>query len=215
MKTLSHIIFIALSITLLSGCQSAYYSAMESIGQHKRDILVSRVEDANESQEEAQKQFSSALEGLTALINFDGGELAQQYENTKDQYEASQAAANEVSSRITSIESVAQALFDEWSDEIEEFTNTKLKRQSQSQYKETQRRYKKVISAMHMAESSMAPVLSALKDNTLYLKHNLNAQAIGALAGEYKSIKNDIEVLIKEMNVAIDSSKQFISKLQQ
>ena len=34
----------------LSGCQSAYYSAMESVGVHKRDILVDRVEETKESQ---------------------------------------------------------------------------------------------------------------------------------------------------------------------
>ncbi|WP_440874780.1 DUF2959 domain-containing protein [Thalassotalea sp. PLHSN55] len=215
MKKLIPLLFISSSLTLLGGCQSAYYSAMESVGQHKRDILVSRVEDANESQEEAQEQFSSALEGLTALINFDGGELAEQYEATKDQYEASEKAAEEVSQRVNAIEDVAEALFDEWSDEIEEFSNATLKRQSQGKYKETVRKYKKVIGAMRKAESSMAPVLSALKDNTLYLKHNLNAQAVGALEGEYKSIKQDIEVLIKEMNVAIDSSKQFIANLKQ
>ncbi len=215
MKYCFRYLCIIFTISTLSACQSAYYSAMESVGQHKRDILVSRVEDANESQEEAQEQFSSALEGLTALINYDGGELADHYEITKDQYEASQKAADEVSARIESIESVSDALFDEWADEIEQFSNATLKRQSQSKYKETQRRYKKVITAMHKAEKSMAPILSALKDNTLYLKHNLNAQTVGALEGEYKSIKQDIELLIKEMNVAIDSSKQFISNLQQ
>ena len=41
----------------LSGCQSAYYSAMESVGVHKRDILVDRVEN-EESQQESQKSFN-------------------------------------------------------------------------------------------------------------------------------------------------------------
>lgn len=199
---------------LLSGCQTAYYSAMEKMGQHKRDILVSRVEDANESQEEAQQEFSSALESLSALINYDGGELEDYYNQTKDHYESSEKAAADVSKRIDSIESVADDLFDEWQDEIEQFSNAKLKRQSQSQLSETQRKYNKVIKAMRRAERSMEPVLSALKDNTLYLKHNLNAQAIGALEGEYKLIQKDITSLIKDMNVAIDSSKQFIENLK-
>lgn len=199
---------------LLSACQTAYYSAMEKMGQHKRDILVSRVEDANESQEEAQQEFSSALESLSALINYDGGELEDYYNQTKDHYESSEKAAADVSKRIDSIETVADDLFDEWQDEIEQFSSAKLKRQSQSQLSETQRKYNKVIKAMRRAERSMAPVLSALKDNTLYLKHNLNAQAIGALEGEYKLIQKDITALIKDMNVAIDSSKQFIENLK-
>ncbi|HAG41447.1 MAG TPA: DUF2959 domain-containing protein, partial [Pseudoalteromonas sp.] len=55
-----------LAITLtLSGCQSAYYSAMEKVGVHKRDILIDRVEETKDSQEESQEEFQSALERLT------------------------------------------------------------------------------------------------------------------------------------------------------
>lgn len=214
MKINTNISALVVICLLLSGCQSAYYSTMEKFGQHKRDILVSNVEDANEAQEEAQEKFSSALEGLTALINYDGGELEEYYEKTKDNYEASEKAAADVSKRIEAIENVAEALFEEWLDEIDQFTNTKLQRQSKSKFNETKRKYDKVIKAMHRAENSMQPVLAALKDNTLYLKHNLNAQAVGALEGEYKLIQKDITGLIQEMNVAIDSSKQFIAKLK-
>ena len=41
---------------LLGGCQSAYYGAMEKVGYHKRDIMVDRVQEAKESQEEAQEK---------------------------------------------------------------------------------------------------------------------------------------------------------------
>ncbi len=210
MRTIG-LLFIVLS---LSACQSAYYSAMEKVGVHKRDIMLDRVEDAKESQQEAQQQFKSALAQLSELINFEGGELAQQYELINDQYEASKTAAEDVSKHIEKIEDVAEALFDEWQDEIEQYSSAKLKRQSTLKLKQTQRRYQTLIKAMHKAESKMEPVLAALKDNALYLKHNLNAQAIGALQGEYSSIKRDVENLVKEMNKAIAQSQQFIDLLQ-
>lgn len=204
------VIFTAIS---LNGCSSAYYSAMEKVGIHKRDIMVDRVEEAKEAQEGAQQQFTSALEQLSALISFDGGDLAEQYEIIKDQYDASKSAADEVAARITAIENVAEALFDEWSDEISQYESAKLKRQSQLKYKETERRYNRLIATMRKAESKMTPVLMALKDNTLYLKHNLNAKAIGALQGEFSSIKQDVEILINEMNKAINQSQEFIDLL--
>ena len=52
---------------------------MEKVGIHKRDIMVDRVEAAKAMQEEAQEPFKSALEEMIALINFDGGELEEQY----------------------------------------------------------------------------------------------------------------------------------------
>jgi hypothetical protein len=201
-------------IIALSGCSSAYYSAMEKVGIHKRDIMVDRVVDAKESQEEAQEQFKSALEEMTALINFDGGDLETQYNVIQEQYEDSKEAAEHVSSRIDKIEDVSEALFEEWQDEIEEISSSSLKRQSATKLRETQRRYKSLMKSMHKAESKMAPVLSALKDNSLFLKHNLNAKAIGALQGEMVSIKRDVRALVNDMNLAIEQSQKFIDMLE-
>ena len=204
----------ACSLVLMLGCQSAYYSAMEKVGVHKRDIMLDRVESAQTAQQDAQQQFTSALAQLSQLINYDGGDLAAQYELINDQYEASESSAKEVASRIAAIESVADALFDEWNDEIQQYSSNSLKQQSQQKLKKTQRNYESLIKSMHRAKDRMAPVLSALKDNSLYLKHNLNAQAIGALQGEYKTIKRDVESLVAEMNKAIAQSQQFIDLLQ-
>ena len=214
MFNLSKKICVVISLMAIASCSTAYYSAMEKVGIHKRDIMVDRVEEAKESQQEAQEQFKSALEEMTALINFDGGELEDQYNEIQEQYEEAKEAADLVSLRIEKIEDVADALFDEWQDEIEEISSANLRRQSATKLKETQRRYRTLIKSMHRAESKMAPVLSALKDNSLFLKHNLNAKAVGALQGEIISIRKDVELLVKDMNAAIEQSQKFIDMLE-
>lgn len=213
MKKYISIAIVATSL-LLTGCQSAYYGAMEKVGYHKRDIMVDRVEDARESQEEAQKQFSSALEEMQALLNHDGGDLETAYNKAKDEYESSQDAADDVSNRIEKVEDVADALFDEWQTEIGEISKASLRRSSESKLRETQRSYEQLVRTMKRAESKMAPVLTAMKDNMLYLKHNLNAQAIGAIKGEFASLQTDISGLIKEMNKSIEESNKFIASME-
>lgn len=199
----------------LTACQSAYYSAMEKVGVHKRDILVDRVEEAQQSQEEAQQQFKSALEQFSSLIKFDGGDLQRVYEATDSEYQACSAAAEDVSQRINSIEAVAEALFDEWQDELEQYSNAKLKQDSARKLATTRTQYNGLLKTMRRAEQTMQPVLASLKDNTLYLKHNLNAKAIGALQGEFNTVQRDINRLITEMNKAIAQSEQFVAALKQ
>lgn len=202
------------AILMLTGCQSAYYAAWEKVGVEKRDILVDRVENAKESQEEAQEQFSSALEAFGAVVAFDGGELEDVYDRLNGQYEDSVAAAEDVTARIDKVEGVAEALFNEWQEELEKYQNASLKRDSASKLRETQRRYKSLMKAMRNAESKMAPVLSALQDNVLYLKHNLNASAIGALQGELSTIENNVAQLLRQMNAAIEESDAFIASMK-
>ena len=201
-------------ILLLSGCESTYYAAMEKVGVHKRDILVDRVEDARDAQQDAQEQFQSALEQFQALTQFDGGDLQRVYESTRDAYEESQQAAEEVSDRINGVAAVSDALFAEWQGEIEQISSARLRQDSASKLNTTQRKYKALMRSMRRAEAKMPPVLTALKDNMLYLKHNLNAAAIGSLDQEYKIIKSDIDVLIAEMNQSIQSSNAFIETLK-
>ena len=213
MSSLSKLIIIV-SLLSLTACQSAYYSAWEKLGVEKRDILVDRVEDARDSQTDAQEQFASALEEFTALFNFDGGELESVYDALNSQYLESEAAAKDVSKRIDKVESVAEALFSEWESELELYTNVKLKRDSQNKLRETQTKYQSMLRAMRKVESSIPPVLSVLQNNVLYLKHNLNASAIGALQGEFAVIKSDVDNLIKEMNSAIEQSDTFIAAMK-
>lgn len=198
----------------LTGCEGTYYAAMEKVGMHKRDILVDRVEDAQDAQQDAQQEFQSALEQLSSLIDFDGGELQTVYEKTQDAYDDSANAAERVNQRIEQIEDVANDLFDEWQDELALYDSATLRRTSEAKLKQTQRSYRTLLRVMKRAAAKMDPVLATLKDNALYLKHNLNAQAVGAIQGEYANLQQDIEQLINEMNLSIRESEKFLATLE-
>lgn len=205
---------LTLGLVFLAGCESTYYSAMEQVGFHKRDIMADRVEDARDSQQEAQEQFRSALEQFKATVAFDGGELESVYNKLNDEFEDSEAAAEEVRDRIDAIESVAEALFDEWEEEIGQYTSANLKRDSQAKLSATRKQYAQLLKTMRTAESRMDPVLNAMRDQVLYLKHNLNARAIQSLKGEVTSINRDVDRLISAMEVSIKEADKFISQLQ-
>jgi hypothetical protein len=100
------------------GCQSTYYKAWEKLGWAKRDILVDRVKDAREDEEAAKQQFQSALEQFKAVTNFQGGELEAKYKKLNKEYEACESRASDVRKRVKSVDEVAQALFDEWTKEL-------------------------------------------------------------------------------------------------
>ncbi|WP_373084506.1 DUF2959 domain-containing protein [Zhongshania sp.] len=198
----------------ISGCESTYYNAMEKVGVHKRDILVDRVGEAKEAQKDAQEQFKDALTEFRSVVSFDGGDLEAHYKRLNGEFEDSEAAAQEVSDRINKVESVADALFDEWQDELQLYTNARLRSDSANKLQATKRQYSALIKSMRRAEKSIDPVLNALRDNVLYLKHNLNASAIGALKGELAGIDRDVQQLIGAMEKAIRESDAFIKQLK-
>jgi Skp family chaperone for outer membrane proteins len=204
----------AVALAALTACQSAYYGTMEKFGVEKRDILVDRVDDARDSQTEAQQEFRSAFERLDEMLNIEGGELEETYNALNDDYKDSKAAAEDVRERIDAVDDVAQDLFDEWSEELGEYSNDNMRRQSERQLRETERRYAELLRVMERAADKMQPVLDKMQDNVLYLKHNLNAKAIDAIRGEFNSLQNDISSLIADMEASIEESNRFIESMQ-
>ncbi len=201
-------------LILVSACSSAYYGAMEKFGVHKRDILVDRVEEARDGQEEAKEQFASALEQFTAVVGFKGGDLQSKYKDLKSELESSEDRAKEVTERIDSVENVAAALFGEWEEELEQYSDPNLKRRSEEQLRDTRRTYRRMLSAMHRAESKMEPVLSVFRDQVLYMKHNLNARALASLEGVAAELDTDVAALIRDMQTSIDEANAFISRME-
>jgi len=209
---------IALGLTLaslmLSGCSSLYYSTYEKFGVYKRDLLKKRVAEARDGQQEAQTQFKDALTRLKEITKFDGGELERAYSSLKSDYDDCVSSAESVRKRIRDVESVAADLFKEWEKEIDEISTPALRDSSRKQLTETKERYKELHSALVSAEQSMTPVLTQFKDYVLYLKHNLNAQAIASLKGETTSIQNEINRLIEQMNKSIARADEFIKTMK-
>lgn len=206
------------SLGLISGffskkIRSAYYSARESIGEHKRDIVVAQVEQACVGLQETRDEFEDALERFKTLVCVNETSIDHKYNLLNRQYQFCCSKADTVSARIRAIEEVSEALFLEWEQELDEYTNRTFRAHSKQQLKIARQNYSRLIRSMQRAEAKIHPVLAAFKDQVLYLKHNLNAQAIAALRHEFIEIGIDISQLIQAMEQTIAEASQFVAVL--
>ena len=201
---------------LLTGtaCSSVYYDTMESFGIEKRDILVDRVKDGREAQADAQEEFKDALTQFRELVAVDGGALEKKYDKMSASYDRLEREADEVRDRIASIESVGEALFEEWEDELDLYQDASLRSASAGQLRDTRAQYGQVVRAMNRAADKMDPVMELFEDRVLFLKHNLNARAIAGLSGELTTIETRVDALIAEMDAAIAEANAFIDQME-
>lgn len=193
--------------------RQVYYQAKESMGQPKRDIVVNHVEQACGSLQEAKIHFESALDRFKTIVVVDDSTLENKYRLLQQQYDFCKAKADAVSCRIRAIEEVSGALFAEWEAELDEYSNRALKTKSRQQLRQSQQHYAKLIKTMQKAEAKIVPVLSAFKDQVLFLKHNLNAQAIAAIEHEFIEISMDMTQLVQAMEQTIFEANRFIASL--
>ena len=205
--------YLALVLLCVVGCRSTYYAAWEKLGREKRDLLRADVVDARDEQKAASQQFKSALESMKQMYGFDGGKLETAYNNFKSEYDNCHSRAEKVRSRIKTVEQVGGDLFKEWETELREISDANMRADSRRKLDAAREKYDQLHASMKRVESSMDPILTKFHDNVLYLKHNLNAQAIGALKGESVKIEADISKLIADMNASIAQSDAFIKTL--
>lgn len=199
---------------LLCGCQSMQLGMLEKMGHPKREVLVDRVGKARDTQREAQQQFKDALEQFGSVVKYEGGDLEAKYKELDSILQRSEAKANDVHQRIRNVDAVAEALFKEWRQELGQYNSDALRKESEQKWKQTRARYDELMVAMRKAEKTMEPVLRPLRDQVLYLKHNLNARALSAIQSELNRVESDVSSLVKEMNRAIAEADKFIAAMQ-
>ena len=201
-------------ICLSSACASATYGVLEQFGVEKRDLLVDRVDDARDAQEDASEEFKGALEAFRAIVDVDGGDLEKLYDRLDREYSSSESAASDVRSRIRDVNRVATDLFREWRRELDQYSDDSLRQISAQRLQETEARYAELMERMRAASDSMDPVLAVFRDRVLFLKHNLNASAVASLDREKARIEGDVSELIAEMEASIAAADAFIQQMR-
>ena len=206
------VLFFAL---LLTGCTSLYYNAMEKIGKEKRDILVQRILAGKKDQEKAKEQIKTTLEAFQELTGFEGGDLEKTYKKLNGEFEEAEKRANDVSGRIKSIDQVGSDLFREWNQELATIKDTTLHARSQQLLRGTRTRHQQYLQRMKQTERKMLPVLQGFRDQVLFLKHNLNAKAIGSLKTTAAKMDGDVTALVADIEGSIKEADAFIQTLAQ
>lgn len=203
-----------LACAFVCSCATVYYGTMEKFGYEKRDIMVGRVKDARTAQSDAKDQFKDALARFSEVVDVKGGKLEAKYKELSKAFERSEAKAGEVKDRIDAIATVAGDLFKEWQREIKQYSNPNLRRESEKQLSQTKASYVKLMKTMRQTAATMDPVLSAFRDQVLFLKHNLNSQAIASIRGEATAIQSDVAGLIQQMEASIAEADAFLASIK-
>jgi len=198
----------------LTGCASVQYSALEKVGIHKRDILVDRVEDARDAQADTRENLVSAYEELSSLIGHEGGELEKKYEQLSESVDDASDATEELDEQLEAIDRVSADLFEEWEAELDLYTSQNLRADQEKKLGLARRQYSEMRARMQKARDRVDPVMAVLSDNVLFLKHSLNAQALSALRGQAATLENQVDALIRDMQLAIDEADAFISRMR-
>ena len=201
-------------VLVAPSCRRVYYGAMEKFGYEKRDILIDRVKDAQKSQQDAQEEFKTALQRFREVVDVDGGTLEQKYEKLDGELKRAEDRAKKVDDRVKAVKQVSKDLFSEWQKELGNYSNRQMRAESERQLRGTKQRTEALIKSMEKAQARIEPVLTPLRDRVLFLKHNLNAKALGALTKELTTVQGDVDLLVADLQQSISEADAYLKDME-
>lgn len=205
---------IAACVLGTTGCSTMYYALQEKLGNEKREILTARVEKGAKAQEAAKEQFQTAFEKFQQMAAAPETELSRKYSKLSAEFDDCETRAKAVGERIASIEDVGNAMFREWEGELNQYRDAGLRAASERTLRDSRARFDRLLVTMRNAESRMEPVLGAFRDQVLFLKHNLNAQAVATMEGQLPQVESDVAALMKQMEASIEEAREFVEGMK-
>jgi ATP-dependent protease HslVU (ClpYQ) peptidase subunit len=213
MKTRLSILALLTTVLILAGCTRTYDTTAELFGKKKKDVLVDRIVAARNAQFDARDQFAAALDQLLSVAGYKGTSLEDEYSALNSQYNRCRSQTNNVESRLADARRAARSLFHQWENELDQYSSAVVRRSSEEKLKDMQMRYENVVYALEKARDKLYPALTALKDQVLLVRHNLNAQTALSSGEEMAIAEKEISALLQEIDRATADADSFVRQM--
>jgi len=175
------------------------------------DDLLARVErvqvDAVVSKEVAQAPYDQF--GVLCAPEF-GGDAKQAYALILEKIDLSEGQARKLRESIEPMRTSAEAMFRQWTSDLQVFGNARMRQRSQSRLDETQNRYQAVVSSAQSALIAYDAYNADLRDYALFLGHDLNASAVAELAGDLQALGDEVRQLGVRMDTVANAARGYV-----
>ena len=154
-------------------------------GPADADALVSSIEQVYVDSEVAKDRVQAAMVALQTVTSPDfQGDVVTAYGELSVLIERSEKQQEELAASVEEMKESAEPVFDQWTKNLEAFTNPTMRQRSQARFAATRRRYEAVVHAVDPAEKAYASVNQNLRDHALFLSQDLNPASVAEIQGD-------------------------------
>ncbi|MBK7876030.1 MAG: DUF2959 family protein [Planctomycetes bacterium] len=175
------------------------------------DDLLSHIERMQVETLVAKEKSHAALDALKTLTapTF-AGDPGAAYTQFVKAIEQSESQARTISVNIYPMKEAAEAMFQQWTVDLESFGNSRLRSRSAMRMEETRTRYQNVLSTATAVRVAYDAYNSDLRDHALFLGHDFNSAAVQTIAGDVAAMSDQVAELDQRFQACVEASKGYI-----
>jgi hypothetical protein len=174
--------------------------------------LAKAVEQVQAEIDVSKEKMLAAVQALQKITepDFRGDALAAHKELVK-MIDRSEDQAEELRDAIQEMHAAAEPVFDQWTRDLEGFTNPEMRQRSQARLAAARERYDAVVAAVEPAVIRFDAVNETLRDHELFLSHDLNPAAVSVLQDDVRRLAGEAAELDQTLTAGRDAARAYVN----
>jgi hypothetical protein len=202
------IVLLALVGACLSGCHDNLSPSFEAFSRNRLAVLARNMESTRDAQNAASEQVTTTVQTIKRDA-WTGADPAQAYDLTRRLESASESRIRNAHSRLKVVKTNGEDFFRQWAKENTEYSDRDLRESSRQNRVKVQAEFDAAIAQMKKADAATEPVLTAIRDQVLFLKHHRNSAAVPARPANSSDPAIPAEALAEQTAVAARVATEF------
>ncbi len=209
---------LALGLLLLGAPSCKFVTGLISGGSGPADVndLVEAAERVAGEIDESKQSMLSAVQALQKVTAPDfQGDAVKAHEELEDAIEGSEDQANDFRRSIEKMQAAAEPVFDQWTKDLEAYSNPEMRQRSQARLSAARERYDAVVAAVEPVLVEYEAINANLRDHILFLSHDLNAEAVATIQEDVKKVSKEASDLDGSFNSAKAATRSYVESSAQ
>lgn len=175
------------------------------------DGLLTHIERVHVDATLAKEKAHAALTQISTLVspNF-AGDATKAFAALKAAIKASEDQTQTLRRDLGPMGEAAGDVFTQWTRDLEDFGNSRLRQRSQSRLDETRGRYQSLLTSTQSLLISFDSFNSDLKDTALFLGSDLNASAVTAIHPDVRALHEQIREVDARVEVVANAARTYV-----
>lgn len=202
---------VALVIPIVLGSGSCASTTQQAQSIQRVDGMLTCIERVHVDATVARDKARGALTQLTTLVapNF-AGDATSTFATLQEALETSENQTLEFRYSITPMSESAATVFSRWTEDLENFGNTRMRQRSQNRLDETRARYQTVLTSAQAVLVTLEAFNADLNDQLLFLASDLNAAAVAAIHPEVRELHERAKELDSRVEVCSAAARAYV-----
>lgn len=207
-------IVVGLLLLVLPGIAHAQIFGSDPESLKRTDKLIEGAENLIKEAVKARNEIEKTLTSYNALFAGDVQDVRKAYKDVEKGLESTEKQRDEVKKRVDSMKVEADAYFASWNESLQQIGSDNLRKRSEDRMNETKSHFNGVLAAVADARGAYEPFAANLKDQWVYLGHDLNADGIASLKPDADELNSKARNLFKSIDDGMKKADEYVESLK-